>query len=86
MHGEDETSDHPLRIFVDKRWVKEFEGSPTVWIADQSAGVARRKQVTTGQTGGDGTIEIVDGLDISSRVIVSGTEGLKEGTRIEVRQ
>ena len=85
-HGSDTTSHEQLKIFIDPRWVKDFDGKSTVWVADQSAGVARRKTVRVGQTAADGTVEITEGLNISSRLIVSGSEGLKDGARIEVTQ
>lgn len=58
------------------------EGSH-VWIADQAAGVARRRSIKVGPSNGE-LVTVVDGLDASDKAIVSGREGLREGQRIRV--
>jgi hypothetical protein len=55
-----------------------------VWVADQAAGVARRTPVKTGMAGTGGLVEIVGGLNVASRLIASGHEGLRDGQRIRV--
>jgi hypothetical protein len=55
-----------------------------VWVADQSAGVARQVPVTTGAKTAEGLVEVTEGLDVTSRLIVSGRQGLSDGMRIRV--
>ena len=55
-----------------------------MWVADQSAGVARRTPVETGSAGTGGLIEISKGLDVGSRIITLGTDGMTDGERIRV--
>ena len=56
-----------------------------MWVADQSAEVARRISVETGQSVAGGMVEIVKGLNVSSRLIVSGVEDLVDGMRIDIK-
>jgi RND family efflux transporter MFP subunit len=72
------------RLFVPQSLVHQGEGGPLVWVADQAAGIARRTPVKTGGATSDGLIEIVSGLNVASRVIASGHEGLRDGERIRV--
>ncbi len=72
-----------LRMFVPEKFVVPFEGGSAVWLADQSAGVARRKSIKTGAVANGGLIE-VEGLAVGSRIITSGTEDLADGDRIRV--
>jgi len=60
------------------------EGAPFVWLADQSGGYAVKASVVTGQQGSDGMWEIVDGLDIGSRLITGNLAGLRDGDRLRV--
>lgn len=48
------------------------------------AGVARNVRVTTAGTRSNGLVEIVDGLTIASRLIADGTDGLRDGEKIQV--
>lgn len=73
-----------LRLYVPQRLVQRDEGGPFVWVADQSAGVARRTVIQTGAVASDGLVEVVSGLAVSTRIIVSGAEGLSDGDRIQV--
>lgn len=73
-----------LRLYLPEKLIETHEGSPAVWVADQSSGRAHRVMVTVGGTGTGGLVEIEKGLDVGSRIITSGTDGLREGERIEV--
>ena len=55
-----------------------------VWLADQSEGIARRTTVGTGVVGSNGLVEITSGLNISSRIIAGGSDGLQDGDRITI--
>jgi RND family efflux transporter MFP subunit len=72
------------RIYVPQQFVQQDDAGTFVWVADQSARVARRVPVETGVVGNDGITEIVGGLTIASRVIASGHEGLQDGDRIRI--
>ena len=73
-----------MRIYVPQPLVKLGDRSEFVWVADQSAGLARQVPVTTGIVDTSGLVEITSGLTISSRLIATGTDGLQDGDRIVV--
>jgi len=73
-----------LRLYVLEQLIQQSDGGSFVWLADQSAGVARKTSVETGAVGSNGLVEITSGLTISSRIIVSGTDGLRDGDRVRV--
>jgi multidrug efflux pump subunit AcrA (membrane-fusion protein) len=73
-----------LRLLVSAALVHEGPTGSFVWLADQSEGVAKRVPVEIGPVSPDGLIEVTRGLNISSRIIVSGHEGLDDGDRIRV--
>jgi len=73
-----------LKLFLPHALLRQGEEGEFVWLADRSAGVARRVLVNTGSRRRDGLVEITDGLTVASRVISTGTDGLEEGDRIDV--
>jgi multidrug efflux pump subunit AcrA (membrane-fusion protein) len=73
-----------LRLFVPLELVVRDPSGPFVWLADQSAGVARRTVVQLGQTTADGLVEITDGLQLSSRVIATSPDQLRDGAKVRV--
>ncbi len=77
-------SDQELRLFLPKSLIKQSESGPFVWLADQSAGVARTVSIETGQEIDDGLIEISSGLDVGSRVVIGDSGELKDGQRIRI--
>jgi HlyD family secretion protein len=77
-------SEQELRLYLPQQFVLPSEGGHFVWLADQSAGVARRTPVETGSIGIGGLIEIAKGLDVGSRIITLGTDGMTDGERIRV--
>jgi HlyD family secretion protein len=74
----------PVRLYVPNQLVLHDETGSYVWLADQSAGVAHKASVITGGRGGEGLVEVTQGLTIASRVVSRGFESLKEGSRIRV--
>jgi len=73
-----------LRIFIPNKFVREGEGGKFVWVADRSAGVARKVSVDLGRPGPDGKVEVLSGLNPSSRLIAGNTEGLSDGEAISI--
>ncbi len=71
-------------LFVPKQLVRQGESGPFVWVADQTAGVARRTSIATGRRGTDRLIEVTRGLAVSSRLITQPSDGLKDGGRIRI--
>ena len=78
-----ETSEE-LRLYVLRQLIQQDETGSFVWLADQSEGVARKTPIQTGMLGSNGLVEITSGLTISSRIVVSGADGLQDGNRIRV--
>lgn len=72
------------RIFVPQHLIRNDGGESYVWLADQSEGVARRQVVQTTSNNLNGRIEVIHGLNISSRLITSNVDGLTNGSRIRV--
>jgi RND family efflux transporter MFP subunit len=72
-----------LRLYVPEQLI-HTDGGPFVWLADQSASVARRVSIETGGAANGGLVEVTSGLTISSRLIASGHEELHDGARIEI--
>jgi RND family efflux transporter MFP subunit len=73
-----------MKLYVPQQLVARGEGGEYVWIADQSAHVARQQAVTLGGAATGGVVEVTQGLDAGSRVIARGVEGLVDGARINV--
>jgi RND family efflux transporter MFP subunit len=73
----------PLRLLVPRDLVEAGEGGGHVWVADQAAGVARRKAVKLGAAAGP-LVEVVEGLNAADRLIAAGREGLSDGERVTV--
>jgi RND family efflux transporter MFP subunit len=73
-----------LRLYVPQQLIQRDESGVCVWLADETAGVARKAVVTTGNVGNGGLIEMTGGLSIASRIIARGHDGLTDGERIRV--
>lgn len=71
-------------LFVPKQLVQQGAAGPFVWVADQTAGVARQTPIVTGRRGTNELIEVTRGLNVSSRLISQPTSGLRDGQRIRV--
>jgi RND family efflux transporter MFP subunit len=79
-----ETATQELRLYLPDKLIGSHGGNPMVWVADQSSGRANRVMVTVGRPSNGGLVEIEKGLNVGSRIITSGTDGLREGDRIKV--
>jgi HlyD family secretion protein len=73
-----------MRLYVPQQLVGQGDSGPFVWVADQSAGVARRTAITTGRAAAGGMVEVTAGLTLASRIIARGQDGLSDGMRIRV--
>ncbi|MCH2129763.1 MAG: efflux RND transporter periplasmic adaptor subunit [Pirellulaceae bacterium] len=73
-----------VKLFVMQQLIHQGVGGSFVWLADQSDGVALKTTIQTGPGRQDGLVEVTSGLTISSRIISSASEGLRDGTRIRV--
>jgi RND family efflux transporter MFP subunit len=71
------------RFLIPRALVETADGGNVVWIADQAAGVAKRRAVKLGSSTGD-LILVLDGLNSSDKLIASGRDGLRDGMRIRV--
>jgi len=81
----DKLGDSPLRLFVPQSLVAMSEGGATVWVADLTASVARRKSVEVGRgTTDEGLVEIISGLQPTDKLVVAGRESVSEGSRVQV--
>lgn len=72
-----------LRMYIPQALVIPGEDGTAVWVADQTAGMARRQPVVLGAAAAE-LVEVVSGLSPASRLIVSPRESLEEGTAIRV--
>ena len=74
------------RIFAPVEAVGSEAGKKvTVWVADLSNNVARRREVTLGAVSLNDLIEVRSGLNAGDRIIVSPTDALAEGQRIRLK-
>ena len=74
------------RIFAPVQAVGSEAGKKvTVWVADLSNNVARRREVMLGAVRLDHLIEVRSGLNAGDRIIVSPTDALAEGQRIRLK-
>jgi RND family efflux transporter MFP subunit len=72
------------RLYLPQQLVLKDDAGSYVWVADISAGAARKTAVTPGAAAAGGLVEIAEGLSAASRVISRGHETLTDGTRITV--
>jgi len=73
------------RIFVPEQLIRTNDhGDSYVWLADQSAKVARKLIVQVGLNSGSGLVEVRGELKISDRLIASGTDDLTDRCRIRI--
>lgn len=81
---ENQVSHKEMKLYLPEKYVGTFDGQPSVLVADQSSGCARRLNVVLGAAGSGGLIEIKQGLNVGSRIITSGADGLSNGDRIRI--
>ncbi len=73
-----------VRLYLPQQLIQTDDAGSYVWIADQSAGIAQKRRIKLGPVATNGLVEIVDGVNVSSRVISSSVDDLVNGTRIRV--
>jgi RND family efflux transporter MFP subunit len=73
-----------MRLLIPRELVETGEAGSVVWVADLSAGIARRQTVELGRAGTQELVEVIGGLTAMDKLIVSGREGLRSGERIRV--
>jgi RND family efflux transporter MFP subunit len=78
------TGTEMTRIFIPRQLVENDGSRSFVWLADRSARIARKQTIETGSPGADGLVEVSRGLNISSRIIATGSDGLTDGCRIHI--
>jgi len=71
------------RLFVPEQLVHKGDGVPFVWIANAND-YASRKVITVGATGSDGLTEVLDGLNITQKIISTGADNLNAGDAVFV--
>jgi multidrug efflux pump subunit AcrA (membrane-fusion protein) len=75
-----------MRLYLPQQAVRQDDGGSFVWLADQSEKRARKTPVKTSAVQNDGLVEVQGGVNESSRVIIDGAEGLRDGDRIETSE
>jgi RND family efflux transporter MFP subunit len=75
--------EEPVHVLVPRSLVQGGDRGHYLWVADTLAGVARKQPVELGPAVGD-MIEVTKGLDVSSKLIVTGREALSDGSRIQI--
>ena len=74
------------RVFAPVQAVGAEAGKTvTVWVADLSSNVARRREVTLGAVTLGELIEVSSGLNAGDRIIISPTDDLADGQRIRLK-
>jgi len=73
-----------LRMLVPRQLVIGDGSTNHLWIVDATDNAAKRQPVQLGKAGTDQLIEVSQGLDPTSKLIVAGREGLSEGARIRI--
>lgn len=78
------TSSQEIRLCVPRQLIHQDDDGSFVWLADQSAGVARRTRVQTASDASGPVVEVTQGLTVSSRLIAGNADQLQDGQRITV--
>ena len=75
--------DDTERLFVPEQLVQSGESGTFVWVVDAS-NQAVRKPITVGRVSQDGLVEVVEGLNITEKLISSGADSLHPGDFVVV--
>ena len=82
---EGDQGESPLRLFVPQSLLTASEGGTSVWVADLTESIAKRKAVEVGRGATEaGLVEITNGLLPTDKLIVGGRESVSEGSRVRV--
>ena len=71
------------RIFVPEQLIRSDEGGSFIWVVDAN-NQAVRKSLKTGGISQDGLVEIVEGLNVTDKLISSGGDNLQPGDLVVV--
>lgn len=71
------------RLFAPSAVIHGSSTGNVIWVVDHD-GRAQARSVETGAQADGGLIEIVAGLNVTDKLIVTGVEGLASGTRVEI--
>ena len=82
--GDQAKSDVEMRLFAPKILIHQSPEGAFVWLADQSAGTVRKVIIESGNEINGGLVEVLNGLDIGSRLVAGDTSQLTDGERIRV--
>jgi multidrug efflux pump subunit AcrA (membrane-fusion protein) len=74
----------PMRHLIPRDLVKETPEGSTVWVADLQSSRARQQSIQLGKAGTDQLVEVAQGLTATDKLIVSGRDDIKPGTRIRI--
>lgn len=71
------------RMFVPSSFIESHESGSCVWIVDENS-VARKRFVELGGKTGEDLVAIKLGLKVTDKLIASGLDGLREGSRVKI--
>jgi len=72
------------RLLVPRELVDATSGGATIWVADASRSVARRRAIQLGSAGSGPLVEVTQGVSALDKLIADGREGLTDGARIRI--
>jgi hypothetical protein len=78
------TAQLSVQLLVPQELVLGSGDAATIWIADQTYGIARRRRIGLGSATADGLVEVTAGLNVGDRLIVGGRESLVDGKHIRI--
>ena len=81
--GSRETQGSAERMFVPASLIQSPGSESLVWVADENS-TAQSRSVEIGGKNNDGLVEIKSGLKVTDKLIASGLEGLRNGSRIKI--
>jgi len=84
IQQKEESYQEEMRIYVPTEMVLREEGQTFVWLADQSAGVARKQAVDVVQNPTGPLTEVLSGLNLGDRLIFNPSPDLQENAAIQV--
>lgn len=79
-----DTNHEPLRLLIPRNLIIGADESSSVWIVDPVTSGARRQSIQLGKAGTEDLVEVSQGLDPTSKLIVTGRESLTDGSRVRI--
>ena len=84
-HSDQKTDGAAARtLFIPQSYLYRNGNEHFVWIADRTHSIARKTTVQVGLARLTDLVEITDGLNLSSRIISSSPDYLRDGQRIRI--